>query len=203
MPLRNCPGHHDLQPTNQTVKVGSTVSFSATVTGSLPLYYQWYLTATNNPLAGATNSTLTLTNVQLANAGVYFMMVTNYLGSAVSTNALLTVYAQDHFLWSNIVSPRFVNIPFAAAIQAQDVSNAIVTNFTGTVILSSTNGVPVNPPVSANFIRGIWTGTITIAQPATNLVLRASDGLGGFGLVNGVNVVNPPVLLERRSAAVR
>jgi hypothetical protein len=135
-----------------------------------------------------------LPNVQLTNSGVYFVIVTNVAGSTISSNALLTVFLQDHFGWSNLLSPRFVNVPFNAAIQALDVSNALVTNFTGTVILSTTNGVPVNPPVSAAFVQGLWSGKLTIVQPVTNLVLRADDGLGNRGLANPVNVVYPPGL---------
>lgn len=71
-----------------------------------------------------------------------------------------------------------MNTPFSAVIQAQNPSNALATNFTGTVALQSTNGVPVNPAVSGNFIQGVWTGAVTVAQTAANLVLQATDNLG-------------------------
>ena len=77
------------QPTNQTVVVSSTATFSVTAGATQPLNYQWSLNGTN--LLGATNMTLTLTNVQLNQAGNYAVLVTNAYGSAVSSNALLTV----------------------------------------------------------------------------------------------------------------
>jgi hypothetical protein len=77
------------QPTNQTVSVGGTASFSVTATGTAPLHYQWY-GATTNPIPGAVNSTLILSNVQPSAAGAYFVIVTNQYGSATSLIAILS-----------------------------------------------------------------------------------------------------------------
>ena len=77
------------QPVSQTNLAGSTAIFSVSATGSSPLSYQWNFNGTN--LDGATNSTLTLTNVQANQAGNYAVLVTNLFGSAVSSNASLTV----------------------------------------------------------------------------------------------------------------
>jgi hypothetical protein len=134
-----------------------------------------------------------LTNVQFIQAGNYAVLVTNLYGSILSSNAVLTV-TLDHFTWITIPSPRFVNTPFAVGIQARDMTNGLFTNFTGTALLSSTNGVAVTPLVSGNFIQGVWTGSVVIAQPASNLVLRADDGLGHFGLANSINVISLPDL---------
>jgi hypothetical protein len=79
-----------MQPTNQTVSVGSTASFSVTATGSPTLYYQWYGPG-ESVIVGAINPTLTLSNVQPANAGAYFVLVSNLYGFAISSNAVLTV----------------------------------------------------------------------------------------------------------------
>ena len=78
-----------VQPTNQTVYVGGTASFSVTASGTLPLSYQWNFNGTN--LSGATNTVLTLTNTQLSQAGNYAVLVTNLYGSILSSNAVLTV----------------------------------------------------------------------------------------------------------------
>src|SRR5208283_4392280 len=137
------------QPTNQTVAVGGTANFSVAASGTLPLSYQWSCNTTN--LAGATNPTLTLTNVQFSQAGNYAVQITNTYGSAISSNAVLMI-APNHFSWGQIPSPRFVNTPFSVTIQACDMTNGIFTNFTGAVFLGSTNGVPVTPAISGNFI---------------------------------------------------
>jgi hypothetical protein len=179
------------QPTNQTVAMGDTAIFSVMATGSLPLSYQWNFNGTN--IIGATNSSLILTNVQLSQAGNYAVLLTNVFGPTLSSNAMLTV-TLDHFAWSPIPSPRFVNTPFAVTIRAQNMTNGIFTNFTGTAILGTTNGVAVTPPVSGNFVQGVWTGSVVISQTASNLVLQADDGFGHFGLANPINVISLPSL---------
>ena len=78
------------QPQNQNVAPSNSATFAVVVSGSAPLAYQWYFN-TNSPVADATNSTLTLDNVQATNAGGYSVVVTNVAGSAASTNAFLMV----------------------------------------------------------------------------------------------------------------
>jgi hypothetical protein len=79
-----------VQPANLALTVGQTANFSVTAGGTSPLSYQWYYN-TNTPMAGQTNSTLTLTNVHPASAGKYFVTVTNLFGSTNSVFATLTV----------------------------------------------------------------------------------------------------------------
>jgi prepilin-type N-terminal cleavage/methylation domain-containing protein len=76
-------------PTNYTTLVGQNVTFSVHAAGPAPLRYQWQFNATNLP--GATNPTLTLTNLNLWQSGLYRVVVTNSFGQAVSGNARLTV----------------------------------------------------------------------------------------------------------------
>jgi hypothetical protein len=164
-----------------------------TATGSRTLDYQWSFGTTNLP--GATNAVLTLTNLQFSQAGNYAVLVASPYGFINSSNALLTVIDRlDHFVWSPIMSPRFVNAPFAVAIQAEDVTNQLFTNFSGTISLNSTNGVAVSPPITGSFVQGTWTGTVTVSQPVTNLVLQARDQIGDSGLANPINVVYPPTV---------
>jgi hypothetical protein len=180
------------QPTNLTVTLTSNATFSVIASGSPILSYQWNFNGTN--ISGATNLSLTLTNVLLNQGGGYTVLVTNSYGSISSSNATLVVNPLLYFVWNQIPSPRFANAPFTVVIQAQNLTNGIVTNFTETVVLLSTNGVPINPSVSGNFIQGVWTGTVTIAQTATNLVLQATDNLGDSGLANQINVISLPAL---------
>jgi alpha-tubulin suppressor-like RCC1 family protein len=79
-----------LQPTNQTAVVGGTTTFSVTAGGTPPFSYQWNFNGTN--IAGATSATLTLTNVQLTQAGNYAVLVTNIYGAAAGSNAVLSVF---------------------------------------------------------------------------------------------------------------
>ncbi|MDB6122304.1 MAG: non-specific endonuclease [Pedosphaera sp.] len=79
------------QPLSQTAIAGSNVTFSVTASGTAPLVYQWKYNSGN--ISGATNSTLSLTNVTVAQAGNYSVVITNSAGSAPSSNAVLSIYA--------------------------------------------------------------------------------------------------------------
>ncbi|MBS0663650.1 MAG: immunoglobulin domain-containing protein, partial [Verrucomicrobia bacterium] len=72
-----------------TAYTGETVSFSITAFGTPPLTYQWQKDGV--PLAGATDSTLTIVGVKLSDAGNYKVVISNAAGSVVSSEARLTV----------------------------------------------------------------------------------------------------------------
>jgi hypothetical protein len=76
-------------PVSQLVSAGADVTFAVGAAGSPPLAYQWHFQ--NSPLPNATNTTLSLTNVQPANEGAYHVVVTNLGGSAASPAATLTL----------------------------------------------------------------------------------------------------------------
>ncbi|MDE3066325.1 MAG: DUF2341 domain-containing protein [Verrucomicrobiota bacterium] len=76
-------------PVNVTTNQGSDVTFEVAAGGTPPLTYQWY-DPNSNPLSGATNSTLVLTNLQQSQSGMYSVTVNNAYGSA-STNFSLNV----------------------------------------------------------------------------------------------------------------
>jgi hypothetical protein len=111
----------------------------------------------------------------------------------------MLIVTADHFTWEQIPSPRFANTPFSVTIEACNMTNGILTNFTGAAFLDTTNGVTVSPALSGEFLQGVWTGTVMIPQTASNLVLQADDGAGHFGLANPINVVALPPLTVRTS----
>lgn len=76
-------------PQGQSVTVGQSPVFTVSAEGSEPLSYQWLFN--NDPIDGATESTLNLLNVGTINAGDYQVRVTNDAGTALSFVAVLTV----------------------------------------------------------------------------------------------------------------
>lgn len=76
-------------PASQLTQLTSNAVFTVGVDGATPLSYQWLFYGTN--VANQTNATLSLTNLQVANAGNYSVLVTNAYGSATSAVAVLTV----------------------------------------------------------------------------------------------------------------
>jgi hypothetical protein len=79
------------QPASQIVAPGGTATFTVGATNGLPAYnYQWRFNGVN--IAGATASTYSTNNVQVANAGSYTAVITDSLSQSVtSLVAVLTV----------------------------------------------------------------------------------------------------------------
>jgi hypothetical protein len=77
------------QPQNQMVAAGSNATFTVAATSSVPWAYQWRFNGTD--IVAATNAVYTRTNVQLADAGNYFVIATNIAGATTSAVATLTV----------------------------------------------------------------------------------------------------------------
>jgi chitodextrinase len=76
-------------PASQTANAGSTVTFSVAAHGVDPLSYQWRKGGA--AIVGATNATVTLTNISAADAGIYTVVVSNAGVSITSSGATLTV----------------------------------------------------------------------------------------------------------------
>ena len=78
------------QPQGATNYVGDGVTFTVTAQGTLPFTYQWWKNGTSL-LAGATNSSYSIANVQFTNAGSYSVVVSNVAGGTTSDAAVLVV----------------------------------------------------------------------------------------------------------------
>jgi hypothetical protein len=107
-------------PASQTVAVGANPTFAVTAGGTAPLGYQWQYNG--SPISNATNTSLSLMNVQLTDGGNYNVIVSNFVGSATSAVAVLSVL-----------------IPPAITSQPQD-----TTNLNGTIAAFSV-GVSGSP----------------------------------------------------------
>jgi parallel beta-helix repeat protein len=78
------------QPTNTIADEGSEVSFAVTAGAIGGVVFQWYFN--ENPISQQTNSSLLLTNISAANAGNYFVVVSDKYGnSTTSAVATLTI----------------------------------------------------------------------------------------------------------------
>jgi Immunoglobulin domain len=97
------------QPTNQTVMAGDVASFFANATGSPPMSYQWLFY--KKPIPGATVDTLSITNVQAFDAGIYALVITNAAGSATSSNAYLKVLVAPTLAAPGTQGPGGISIP--------------------------------------------------------------------------------------------
>jgi len=80
-----------VQPTNQSVRVGSDVTISALASGTSPLSYQWITTNGAAIPSVSTTNVLSLPNVQFSDANGYKLVVSNIAGVVTSSLAVLTV----------------------------------------------------------------------------------------------------------------
>jgi hypothetical protein len=90
------------QPTNMTVNVGDTASFSVTATGTAQLNYQWFKDGIGLP--NATNAMLVLTNIQPPRIGNYTVTVSDTNGSIDSIAASLSISNVNSALWQGLVA---------------------------------------------------------------------------------------------------
>lgn len=81
------------QPANQSVIVGSSVTFNVQASGSGPLSYQWKLNGAE--ISSATSSSLTIASAKASDAGAYTVTVRNSSGEVTSTAAILTVFSNS------------------------------------------------------------------------------------------------------------
>jgi hypothetical protein len=136
------------QPSNTTVFVAGSVgtssthlfgrtNFTALVDGP-GVTYQWRFNG--NLIPGATSGTLTLTNIQYSQAGVYSVLAFNSAGSVISSNAILTVTDPVHFTVSPTNQSVLPNTN--VTLVAQAMGNTPVRyqwRFEGTNISNATN----------------------------------------------------------------
>ncbi len=95
------------QPVGQSSPVGGSANFTVAASGNATLTYQWAKDGVD--IVGATSTTLSLTNIQLADAGTYTVVAANSLGSATSSGAVLAISG---------VAPSIVTSPVTKSVAA-------------------------------------------------------------------------------------
>lgn len=104
-----------LNPTSQTIDLGTPAVFSVAASGSLPLRYQWFHNGT--AIAGATNSGVIRHRTKTDDAGEYQVVVTNMFGATTSAVASLTLLQNPPQILSQ--SPVFLlSYPSPVLIQS-------------------------------------------------------------------------------------
>jgi hypothetical protein len=76
-------------PQTQIGYWGRSATFTVAAKGTQPLSYKWLKNGVS--IAGATNSTLTLSNLQATNSGSYSVTVSNSVGAVTTYPGLLSV----------------------------------------------------------------------------------------------------------------
>lgn len=162
---------------------GSTAILSATVGGSS--------TAVSPGITGAFSGATWTGNVSVTGSGANAVL-TATAGTVAGPSNTFSLSNLDHFTISTITSPKVAGTPFTVTITAKDAANATLTDYNGVVALSALASgsvlVPVSPDMTAAFTGGIWTGSITLQQPAELTILIVNDGAGHTSASNAFKV---------------
>ncbi len=98
-----------IDPADQSVQLGATAFFRIAAIGVQPLQYQWFFEG--EPISGATNDILTITNVLPDSNGLYWVTTSNAFGGIVSSKATLSV--------RTLTQNSLLNVDFAAVAGAK------------------------------------------------------------------------------------
>jgi len=168
-------------PQNASIAVGGTVNFNVQAAGTPTLFYQW---GNGLMLANATNATLTLSNVQSAQAGTYSIVVSNAYGVSSNAAVLRITNAPSG---TNVVS-----VATEAALQsAIDIGGVVTFGFNGTITLTNTinitNNVTVDATgrtvvISGDNAVGLFNVSPGVTFSATNLVMVNGSAVGQSGV---------------------
>src|SRR5439155_1014856 len=107
------------QPTNETVTLGSSNAALVVVATGVPAP-NYYWSQNGSPIAGGTNATYSITNVQMTDSGQYICVVSNASGTATSQVATLTVTA---------LAPTITQQPSSLSVVAGGYASFTVTAF--------------------------------------------------------------------------
>ena len=177
------------QPTNQTVPLYGSVTFSVAVTTTTSLSFQWRKNGSSIP--GATSSSYTITNVQTTDQATYFVNVTNAGGSVTSSNATLTI----------------LGLP---VIMAQPSSQSVVLGGNVSLSVTATSTVPISYQWNFNNtpLSNATNSTLVLTSVQTNQAGSYSVALmTAYGTTTSSNVtltvLSPPfIMTQPQSLAV-
>lgn len=202
----------DTTPNYVTRYTGGNVGFSASFDGNHPITYQWQQSADSGAtwvnLPGQTNTTLSLTNLQFADAGLYRLAATNAIGGSASSPATLVVndVSSAKYQWS-------APVPFDGLNADQILTNPAGA-FVGAAAFGSTayqvslsDGRILNFATDGSIATATGAGTATGAYPAGTGLTTGNASfdavLNGFSYDGGPKTITLNNLLVGEKYAVQ
>jgi|GEM_PF-1259022 len=141
------------QPSNQSVPLGSDVTYRVVASGS-PTGYQWYYNG--SPISGKTSDTLAISAVSDSDAGGYYVIVTNASGAKKSNTAALTILQQT-------ITNQSVTQGYGVSFSAPNLSGSYQWQ------LSLDSGATWNDVPASSSYAGATTQILTVSNVGTSL----------------------------------
>jgi hypothetical protein len=155
-------------PTNLSLFIGSTNTWSVVANAALPVSYYWCLNGNILPLA--TSSTFRLGNLQITNSGSYTVVVSNSFGAVTSSILSLAVVA----------APAY---PFGQAV--------LTDHALGYWRLDESSGTVAHDYVAGS--NGTYTAKVLLGQPGNKLLDTHNAARFGYLAASNSCVTNIPV----------
>jgi subtilisin family serine protease len=168
------------QPTSQSVVAGREVTFRVQASGTGPLIFQWRKGGA--AIAGATSDSLTLNNVQVRDAGVYSVVVTNSVASVSSVAVTLVVYPSARLANLSVRTTMTAAQTLIVGVSVSDGSREILVRAAGPALAAFGLSAAMSDPQLE-----LYSGTTKVFEnqdwPAT--LAPTFSSVGAFSFTNG------------------
>lgn len=94
--------------------------------------------------------------------------------NGVSNNFAVNAGPLADFRIAPVGSPQTAGVAFPLVVTAVDGNENIATSFSGKVGISVSGGGTISPDSSANFVAGVWNGSVSVSNVGTGRVITVS-----------------------------
>ena len=158
---------------------GGTLNASIANDGLEPYYYNWFFNNGPQPISGANSATLSLPNMQAANAGSYVCVVSNNYGSVTSTPMVLTIVAPTPYQANLLALGPLAYWPLDET--SGTVAYDMASGYNGTYMGNVTLGLPGVP------LAGFGASSYAAAFDGTTAYVDIPEG--PFNITNGITAM--------------
>jgi len=185
------------QPVGALVSAGSNRTLTGLANGSLPIGYQWQHSGTNVP--GATQTSLTLSNLVLEDSGAYTLIASNVVNLTTSAVAQLTVYQNPAILQP--LTNQVVDAGSTVTLAVSALGSSPLTyswQFNGVAVIGSNSTLTVSNMSSAQsgyyrvtvanqYGSASSTGRVSVLGPASTVIAWGDNSGGQTNVPSSLN----------------
>lgn len=204
-------------PQDQTVYTGFSASFHVTASGTLPLMYHWisgstYLTdstrITGSVYTGSTTASLYINDVNWPDSGYYHVVVTNFVGTATSNNALLTILDNSVPVSASDTSSMDVALRFGSLNSSPPITEPSQPSFGFTMVSGSVLDVVTTALIGGDSqsvamgFEGGYIFNVVLPQPPIGFDTQSISVGFDRGLLFDVVEIQPPMGFDSQSISM-